>query len=74
MTATTVRTILAMILENNLQMDDVIEFSLSSETEEIDHIDLPAAADIDFASITTHKIAGDDTKYLTMIFDLNILS
>ena len=35
MTAITVRTMLAVILENNLQMDDEIHFQLSPEAYEI---------------------------------------
>jgi hypothetical protein len=65
--ATTVRSILAMILENNMQMDDVIDFTLSPETEE----HLGTVRDIQFVSIETYNVEGRPYKTLNMVFDLN---
>ncbi len=65
--AVTVRSMLAMILENNLQMDDMIEFRLSNETLEARWI----FYDIDFVRIENQKIIGEEFKRLVMFFDLN---
>lgn len=67
MSATTVRSILNMILENGLQMDDEIHFRLTSETDEV----LGTYFDIDFVHIENHMIVDNPTKQLVMFFDLN---
>jgi hypothetical protein len=64
--ATTVRTILTVILENNLQMDDVISFNLSQETMEV----LGTYYDINHVATDLHTIKGRKEKTLNLIFDL----
>lgn len=67
MSAITVRTMLSMILENNLQMDDVIRFGLSEETNEV----LGTFYDIDCVRTETYTIKGTPEKTLLLSFDLN---
>ena len=70
MSAVTVRSMLAMILENNLQMDDEIHFSLSEETK--DNFN-EKWWEIDFVSTEVHSIVGEKSKQLVMMFDLNMI-
>ena len=60
MSRTTVRTILAVILENNMQMDDEICFGLTLETHELE-----------LASTEVWRIQDDKLKTLAFMFDLN---
>jgi len=71
MSATTVRSILAMILENNLQMDDEIHFDLTECTKEINNEDW----EINFVATEIIQqiniLSGNKGKrYLKMMFDL----
>lgn len=66
MSATTVRSMLAFILENGLQMDDEIHFSLSEDSREV----LGTFYDIDFVSTETFTIKDCPGKTGLFVFDL----
>lgn len=67
MSAITVRSMLALILENNLQMDDEINFELSPETCEINE----RPEEINFVSNYVSIIDGETCKTLNLVFDLD---
>lgn len=63
----TVRAMLAVILENELKMDDHIGFKLSSETEEV----AGTCYDINHVATDLYTIEGSKTKTLELVFDLD---
>ena len=67
MSAITVRGMLSLILENNLQMDDEINFELSAETCEINE----RPEEINFVSNYISTIDGKKCKTLNLVFDLD---
>ncbi len=67
MSAITVRTMLAVILENNLKMDDEIGFCLSDETFQHES----SFFDIDHVRMESVTIIGRPEKRLNFVFDLN---
>ena len=67
MSRITVKTMLAVILENNMQMDDEICFGLTPETHEV----LGTYYDIELASTEVWRIQDDKLKTLAFMFDLN---
>lgn len=66
----TVKSMLKMIIDNDLQMDSVISFCLSEETNEIGS----SHYEVDVAAIELSTIKGHEQKTLTVIFDLNDVS
>lgn len=73
MAATTVRTMLALILERELKMDDEICFAITECTEEVRTSENKTTiADLDLVQTTINKFYGKDTKQLVMHFDLSL--
>jgi hypothetical protein len=67
MTTTTVRSILAMILENHMQMDDEIQFRLSCGTYKINKGDL----EITWVQTDLNRTEDRKHKRLEFVFDLD---
>ena len=69
MSKITVSTMLAAILENNLQMDDIISFALSPEVKTYDLND--AEYDLNLISTETITIESFPEKTFQFIFNLS---
>jgi len=63
----TVKSLLELIFENNLQMEDAISFALSNETHEVGQ-DCYEISHVETAII---KVKGRHEKTLGFVFDLN---
>jgi predicted DNA-binding protein (MmcQ/YjbR family) len=72
MSAITVRTMLAMILENNLQMDDEIHFDLSDKTDVWKINNKIYHMQVDLAYTETVTIKDNPIKQFVMLFDLSV--